>query len=184
MVPPGERTRSMSSLRASSLNLASSAAPLTVSTARVRAAGSSSPRSRAVCKSMSISRYTYAGPLPETAVTMSISASRATSTTSPMAVMMSRALSRAASLTRAFAKSPDTPRRSSAGWLGITRTMASSPPSQASMSTLRIPAAIEMISGRACCTHAASSRQTPGSTCGLTARTRQSARAATALLSA
>ncbi len=85
MVPFGLVTARRKSAVSSPLAAISAPAPLTVWRASRRARSGGMPSARAACSISSASRNTYAGPLPETAVTGSSSASSSTQATVPIA---------------------------------------------------------------------------------------------------
>src|SRR6056297_1353084 len=116
------------------------------------------------------------------AVAASIIDSSSTHRVGPAADSTSSARSRAG-VARSLAQSTLMPSPISAGWLGMQRTTARPPPSQRSMSALRMPAATETTSGAEACTVSASAGSTRAIICGFTDSTSTCATPATAAFS-
>ncbi|MNV36314.1 hypothetical protein D3C71_1277870 [compost metagenome] len=146
-------------------------APSRVCTTSVRAASAGRPWAMAAASIASASRNTYAGPLPDTAVTASMRASSSIHTVRPALASTRSACWRWAGLTAAVAYRPVTPAPSSAGVLGIARTTAGLPPSQRSSCSLVMPAAMDSTSGCWLRASVDNDAHTSRSTCGLTAST-------------
>ena len=173
VVPPLEVTRSRNTDGGSSERAASSAAPRKVAIVRRRAWSASRPSAIPAASIASITRNTYAGPLPLTAVTTSSRLSSLTQTTSPTALRIRSASARSSVRDASKSARPVTPRPISAGVFGMLRTMRRCPPSQRERSLERMPAATLTTSGPL--NKAAIESATSRICCGLTARTTISA---------
>ena len=158
-------------------------APRQVCAASARAVSRGSPSCTAASSIASTSRKKYAGPEPDNAVTVSICASSSIQRTMPAAPSRRSASERWSWSTLRLAHRPLAPAPTSAGVLGMQRTMACCPPSRRSIWAMRMPAAMEMTSGFHARNGVASAAQTSCITCGFTASTTQSAPAAASALS-
>src|SRR6185437_14636868 len=183
VVPCGEVTRLRNSVAVSLPSASMWPAPRQVCAASARAVSRGSPSATAASSIASTSRKKYAGPEPDSAVTVSICASSSIQRTMPAASSRRSANDRCAASTLRLAQSPAAPAPTSAGVLGMQRTIACLPPSSSSICAMRTPAAMEINSGFAPRSGSASALHTARMTCGFTASTTQSAPAIAATLS-
>src|ERR687887_482184 len=122
LVPPGEVTWFRSSARCFPEFRANAAEPSTVDRTSCSATRREKPRWTAASTSASMSKKTYVGPVPETAVAMSTRSSSSTNTSSPSAPRMARAWDRCASSQAGVAHHTVMPRPTWAGVFGMDRT--------------------------------------------------------------